>query len=115
VVDKGRKAFNERVLRSLDLPGRRCSELVPVVGQVGERHLRVITAVVQEDPRCGGSLAPTSTAFRQVGGVTLSWPSGRDVTHAGGAAGIPRTENPPSHSITTPVVAAAFAREASWT
>ena len=49
------------------------------------------------------------------GHVTPSWPSGRGVVQTPGAAGIPRTEKPPSHSITTPVVAAAFAREASWT
>jgi hypothetical protein len=35
--------------------------------------------------------------------------------YAPGAGGIPRTEKPPSHSMTTPVVAAAFVREASWT
>ena len=49
------------------------------------------------------------------GRVTPSSPSDWDVAHAPGGTGIPRTEKPPSHSITTPVVAAAFAREASWT
>jgi hypothetical protein len=57
------------------------------------------------------SNADRSTACR----VTPSWPSDWDVAHAPGGTGIPRTEKPPSHSITTPVVAAALAREASWT
>ena len=53
VVDKRPKPVNERVLRSVDLPGRGRREVLLVVAQVRERHFRVIAAVVEVDPRCG--------------------------------------------------------------
>jgi hypothetical protein len=99
----------------------RANGVVPIdtgimIFAVPETGVGALALPVEDDkwltPSC--SAIAMSLAFGP-GHVTPSWPSGRGVVQAPGAAGTPRTEKPPSHSITTPVVAAAFAREASWT